>query len=88
MTISLQYFKFAIVFRTPAYKKPDIKKPVDVELMLYRPSTGTYSKALPFRYHPDQTGERHIIRGYTIYHISGQIYKPCDMILTIYSLHI
>ncbi|XP_077869074.1 uncharacterized protein LOC144360030 [Saccoglossus kowalevskii] len=44
--------QYAIVFKTPSYRNPNILHQVVVDIKLYRPSTGEYSEAIKFTYEP------------------------------------
>ncbi|BFZ06799.1 hypothetical protein BsWGS_09838 [Bradybaena similaris] len=45
--------QYAIVFRSPPYLSPEITKPVEVNMILLRPSDGETSENIPFTYMPD-----------------------------------
>ena len=49
--------QYAIVFKTPEYRDPDIQKSVSVQVQLKRLSDGETSDPKPFTYYPEPIGK-------------------------------
>lgn len=55
--VSPLIFQYAIVFKTPAYRNPNIDRPVSVIIMLQRKSDTETSEPKSFTYFPQSFGE-------------------------------
>ena len=50
------HHQFAVVFKTPPYRRQDITQPVTVYMQLRRTSDGETSDQTPFQYTPENLG--------------------------------
>ena len=50
------HHQFAVVFKTPPYRRQDITQPVTVYMQLRRTSDGETSDPTPFQYTPENLG--------------------------------
>ena len=50
------HHQFAVVFKTPPYRRQDIAQPVTVYMQLRRTSDGETSDPTPFQYTPENLG--------------------------------